>query len=85
MRFDLSDKDCALRNAAGEHRHRSLHSHYGCLKRRPRGLHHHAAWLYALLFLGGSSSPFIGDLPTTARLRTFSAFGISARAARAVK
>jgi hypothetical protein len=38
MRFDLSDKDCALRNAAGERRHRSLHSHYGCLKRRPRGL-----------------------------------------------
>src|SRR5450759_357288 len=48
-------------------------------------LHHHAAWRFALFFLGGNSSPFIGGLPTPARLRTFSAFGISARAARAVK
>src|ERR1035437_3591630 len=48
---------------------------------QPR-LHHHAAWLYALLFLGGSSSPFIGGLPIPVRLRTFRAFGISARAAR---
>jgi hypothetical protein len=48
-------------------------------------LHHHAAWRFALFFLGGNTSPFIGGLPTPARLRTFSAFGISARAARAVK
>jgi len=42
---------------------------------QPR-LHHHAAWRFALFFLGGSSSPFLGGLPTPARLRTFSAFGI---------
>src|SRR5450755_4440101 len=39
-------------------------------------LHHHAAWRFALFFLAGNSSPFIGGLPTLARLRTFSAFGI---------
>src|ERR1700688_4259017 len=44
-------------------------------------LHHYAAWRFALFFLGGSW-PFIGDLPTPARWRTFSAFGTSATAAR---
>jgi hypothetical protein len=42
-----------------------------------RRLHHHAAWRFALFFLGGNSSPFIGGLPTPARLRSFSAFGIA--------
>jgi hypothetical protein len=48
-------------------------------------LSHHAAWRFIFFFLGGNSSRFVGGLPTPARLSTFSAFGISARAARAVE